>query len=113
MPESIEITMTRRQLYDMVWTEPLSKLSKKYKISDNGLRKICRSMKVPFPRHGYWRKVKYGKEVSKTKFVKKFDGKSEHTLFLRTEDEQSVKNAVSPLKSLMSEIENDKLLGQY
>jgi hypothetical protein len=32
-----KVTLTRKELYDLVWAEPLSKLAKKYKISDNGL----------------------------------------------------------------------------
>lgn len=110
MLESIEITMTRRQLYDMVWKEPLSQLSKKYKISDNGLRKVCRSMKVPFPRYGYWQMVKYGKKPVKTKFIEKFDGKLEHTFHLRDKDGKYVEVAESPFKLLLAEIENDDSL---
>jgi hypothetical protein len=36
-PERLKVTLTRKELYDLVWAEPLSKLAKKYKISDNGL----------------------------------------------------------------------------
>jgi len=110
MVESKEITFSRKQLYDMVWKEPLSKLSKKYKISDNGLRKVCRSMKVPFPRHGYWQKVQSGKKSVKVKFIEKFDGKLYCTLFLREKDTNSAESIISPLKSLMIEIENDESL---
>ncbi len=52
MSELKEITITRKQLCDMVWSEPLSRLAKKYQISDNGLRKICRRMKIPLPPNG-------------------------------------------------------------
>jgi hypothetical protein len=41
-----KVTFTREELYDMVWEEPLSRLAKKYKISDNGLRKICKRMNI-------------------------------------------------------------------
>ena len=34
-----QVKLTRKELYDLVWAEPLSRLAKKYKISDNGLRK--------------------------------------------------------------------------
>lgn len=36
-----EIQITREELYNLVWKEPLTTLSKKYDISDNGIRKKC------------------------------------------------------------------------
>lgn len=75
-----KVTLTRKELYDLVWTEPLSKLAKKYKISDNGLRKICKRMNIPIPAMGHWQKIQYGKPVIVTKLPKKYEGKDEITL---------------------------------
>lgn len=36
------IGLTRIQLYRLVWSNPLSKISKKYSISDRHLREICK-----------------------------------------------------------------------
>jgi hypothetical protein len=36
------ITLTRSQLYELVWKEPMLTLSKKYDISDVGLGKMCK-----------------------------------------------------------------------
>lgn len=47
----------------MIWSEPLSRLSKKYAISDNGLRKMCKKYEVPIPKNGYWIKLKFNKPV--------------------------------------------------
>jgi hypothetical protein len=33
--------MTRSELYALVWQEPMTKLAKRFKLSDVGLRKIC------------------------------------------------------------------------
>ena len=42
-----DFVSSRRDLYDLVWSHPLLFLSKKYDMSDVGLRKICeRMMKV-------------------------------------------------------------------
>lgn len=60
-----EITITREELYDLVWTESMLALSKKYAISDVGLRKKCLSLKIPVPNAGYWAKVKFGKKSYK------------------------------------------------
>lgn len=62
-----EIEFTRTELYDLVWSEPLSRLARKYNISDNGLRKICKKHHIPLPVMGHWQKVQYGYKVTKTK----------------------------------------------
>ena len=54
----------RSQLYEDVWKEPMIALTAKYNLSDNGIRKRCKSLKIPIPPFGYWAKVKAGKTVS-------------------------------------------------
>ena len=51
-----KVTLTRQQLFDLVWSEPLLTLSKKYVISDVGLRKMCVRLSIPLPRIGHWAK---------------------------------------------------------
>ena len=55
----------RNTLYQEVWAEPMTVVSKRYGMSDNGLRKICRKLEIPFPPAGYWAKVRAGKFVPK------------------------------------------------
>jgi hypothetical protein len=45
-----QVTLTRRDLYDFVWSTPMTTIAKKYLISDVGLRKICISINIPLPR---------------------------------------------------------------
>jgi len=52
--------LTRRELYDMVWAEPVVKIAERYGISGNGLAKICRKAAVPLPPRGYWAKMQHG-----------------------------------------------------
>lgn len=47
------ITFEREALYAEVWTDPVSTVSKRYRLSDNGLRKICKKLGVPLPPIGY------------------------------------------------------------
>jgi len=56
--ETEDIVLKREELYDLVWTEPLSKLAKKYAISDVGLAKICKRLQIPRPEQGHWVRVK-------------------------------------------------------
>src|SRR5437016_873439 len=60
------VTLTRRELYDLVWETPLHKLAPLYGLSDVGLAKICQRHQVPFPFRGYWAKLRNGHPVSKT-----------------------------------------------
>ena len=61
------ITVTRTQLYDLVWTEPMRRLATRYGISDVGLAKICRKHDIPRPPRGYWAKKEFGKAPRQVK----------------------------------------------
>lgn len=54
---------TRKQIYDLVWSKPLSKLAVEFGVSDQGLAKACRRCEVPVPPVGYWQKLAHGKHV--------------------------------------------------
>ena len=56
--------LSRKQLYDLVWSEPMRTLSARFGISDVGLKKTCAKAEVPTPDRGYWAK----KEAGKTTF---------------------------------------------
>src|SRR5688572_8466680 len=90
-----EITVTRKDLYDLVWSEPMLSLSKKYKISDNGLRKICKRMNIPLPKAGHWIKQQFGKKVRIIPFPESFEGEVTITLSLRTGDEKKDSESLS------------------
>jgi len=62
MPHSF----SRKELYDLVWSEPMLSLSKKYNITGTGLAKACQKANIPVPERGYWNKLKAGKKASKT-----------------------------------------------
>ncbi|TPL20962.1 hypothetical protein FJ945_19650 [Mesorhizobium sp. B2-4-9] len=53
--------MTREELYNAVWTTPMSRLAEEYGISGNGLAKICSREDIPYPSRGYWAKHAVGK----------------------------------------------------
>lgn len=48
------IRVTREELFEKIWSEPTTKLSKQYGLSDVGLAKICNKMNIPRPPQGYW-----------------------------------------------------------
>ncbi len=55
------ICLKRDALYEQVWSQPLIDLAKQYGLSDVGLAKICRKLKIPLPGRGYWAKHKAGR----------------------------------------------------
>src|SRR5438045_1446917 len=52
---------TREELYDLVWSEPMTKAAQRFGMSDVGLKKICVKNSVPVPARGYWRRLEVGK----------------------------------------------------
>jgi hypothetical protein len=64
---NLKTTLTRKELFNEVWTFPLTKLANKYAISDTGLRKICVKNNIPLPKSGHWSKAKYGKAPKQPK----------------------------------------------
>ena len=90
--------LTREQLYDLVWSTPMIQLAKKYKISDNGLRKICKRINIPTPDNGYWLRLKYNKSVSKKKLPPVYSGKGEVSLSENNFDDNSKGPSIHQLK---------------
>lgn len=60
--------LTRRELYDLVWSKPMATLAGEFGLSDVGLAKICERHRVPHPPRGYWAKLAAGKPVRKAHF---------------------------------------------
>lgn len=48
-----KITLTRDQLYNLVWSKPISVLAKEIGLSDNDLRKICQNHNIPNQKHTF------------------------------------------------------------
>ncbi len=57
---------TREKLYDLVWSESMSKLAARLGLSDRGLAKACARANVPVPGRGYWAKLQHGAKVDRS-----------------------------------------------
>lgn len=55
--------MTRQELYELIWNEPITHAAKRFGISDVALRKTCVKHNIPTPPVGYWAKLAHGKTV--------------------------------------------------
>lgn len=56
-------TITREELYEMVWAEPAVKVAARLGISDVAVAKLCKKLSVPKPPVGYWAKKEAGKDL--------------------------------------------------
>lgn len=63
--------MTRQELYNLVWSKPMTHIAKEFGMSDVAVRKHCKRMDIPTPPVGYWMKLQYGKKVRKPKLSSK------------------------------------------
>jgi hypothetical protein len=58
-------TWNRQELYEKVWQFPLRKLAVEYGISDVGLAKVCRKLKIPLPGLGQWTRIACGDTIAR------------------------------------------------
>jgi hypothetical protein len=52
--------LEREELFELVWSAPVVGLAAKLGVSDVAVAKRCRSLSVPVPPRGYWRKKEFG-----------------------------------------------------
>ena len=69
--------LTRRAIYDLVWSSPMTKVAEDLGISDVGLKKICLKHRIPTPPRGYWAKKQAGKPVRQVRFHEAVDPQEE------------------------------------
>jgi len=107
-----EIKFTRKELHDLVWSEPLSQLARKYNLTDNGIRKRCKKMNIPLPKAGHWAKIRHGYKVPKPKLPGNYKGETETVLCFRDKDGKYVEKVdeVTPQTKLKHELQSDPKL---
>ena len=57
------IELTRKELYDIVWSKTLSKLTHQYAYTNDGIKKLCKQFEIPMPDGSYWSRLKFNKPV--------------------------------------------------
>lgn len=63
-------SITRKELYDLVWSVPMTKLAARYGISDVALRKKCVKHDIPTPGLGHWARLQAGQRLPRPKLPK-------------------------------------------
>lgn len=97
--------LTRKELYDLVWSEPMTTVCKRFGISDNGLRKHCKSMNIPTPPMGYWAKYQNQKKVEKIPLPREYNGNKQF-VDLKEVDPNDVVVDLDPPVNKQRDLEN-------
>ena len=121
-------TFTRKEFYDLVWTESLAAISRKYFISYLTLKEVCTEMNIPLPENGYWSKLKFGKPIELTKLDVLKKGKQEIALWLRSDEDgeecfsgnnshlkknkSKIAKNIKPLETKIAKISTDPLIAR-
>lgn len=53
--------VTREELYELVWSQPMIRVAEKFEVSGSYLARVCTELCVPRPERGYWAKLAVGK----------------------------------------------------
>jgi hypothetical protein len=69
--------LKRGDLYELVWTAPVSEVAARIGISDVGLAKACRRADIPLPSRGYWARVSAGQPIGRDPLPPTLAGLSE------------------------------------
>jgi len=62
----ISKTFTREELYNLVWQKPINPIAKEFGYKEKEIREICVKHNIPLSKMGYWSKLKFNKEVTKS-----------------------------------------------
>lgn len=58
-------TVSREELYELVWSKPMTKVAADFGVTGTALKKTCDRHDIPTPERGYWAKLEHGKQVNK------------------------------------------------
>jgi hypothetical protein len=93
--------LSRKELYGLVWSKPLSTISIEFDISFLDLRKICSDYQIPVPKNGHWSKLKYSKPVKIIPFIDDFEGSN---MIQYVPKIKSTKELVKKFKPIRTEV---------
>jgi hypothetical protein len=77
---------TRSEIYELLWTEPATKVALRIGISDVALGKWCKQYGVPKPPLGYWAKLEHGKVTGERPILEPWWNEHDPLIHVRTRD---------------------------
>ena len=109
MEKVSENSFTRTQLYNLVWSKPVSKILEEYALSLTAFKNVCKENDIPLPSYGYWSKLRHQKDVVVIPLPKSEKEYKDILMPIRKEGEENL-SKLSELNLLVREIKNDKTL---
>lgn len=79
------IRLKREDLYEQVWSRPMTEVAKQYRMSDVGLAKICKKLNIPVPSRGYWARKAAGRVPPRAKLSSLARGEQSEVVISRRE----------------------------
>ncbi|WP_340671068.1 hypothetical protein [Bradyrhizobium ottawaense] len=73
----MDAEFARKELYDLVWSQPMRTVAASLGISDVALAKHCQKADIPVPNRGYWAKKQSGKPTVQIALPPRFPGASD------------------------------------
>src|SRR5437660_333246 len=70
--------LSRQELYDLVWSEPMTAVAARHGISDVAVKKKCAKAGIPTPDRGYWAKKEAGKPTIHSPLPKRSPGQDDN-----------------------------------
>jgi hypothetical protein len=86
--------LTRKELYERVWSTPMRTLALEFGISDVGLAKLCRRHEIPLPGRGYWARLQFGQKPERISLSAMADPRLESIPIFRSEPKE--RNVLAP-----------------
>ncbi|MBD0831827.1 hypothetical protein [Aestuariibaculum sediminum] len=104
-------SLSRKELYDLVWSKPVYKILDEYSITHSLFKKICKANDIPLPINGYWQKLRHKKKVDKIELPETNKQYSLIKLFVSPdENDPDSFRGLSQFSLLVRNIKNDKTL---
>jgi hypothetical protein len=97
-------TLTRKELYELVWSVPFTELIKRYSISSERLKSICKRMEISIPKSGHWMKLQFNKPIEIEPLSENYTGENEIDLNEIEVGETKPQGSLSRLNTLEKEI---------
>jgi len=88
-------SLTRQQLYRLVWENPLTTVADELGMSANGLAKICDRVRIPYPARGYWARERAGRHTPRPD-LPEYEGPSVITISGERSKSRRTRSRLSP-----------------
>lgn len=83
------VRLTRQQLFELVWSQPVERLAKSWGLSGRGLSKACERLQIPLPPRGFWAKVQSGQRLGRPSLPAMQPGEAEEIVIRAPESPES------------------------